>query len=214
MMWDPASPRNLKSWVDHQRFLFSVLFPSHAEKQQAIRTKANASAAKNHLPARPLAPGTVAMLFDPHHRSTKLEPPYIGPYVVVSQAMPHVYWLRGKDGSILRRPVPVDQLKVLPDLKPEDVLGTSAHKWLGFSSAPADQPLPSDQYIVEKLLARRRRSGRLQYKVRWLGFNEDDDEWVDAADIDSGLINVFLAQENSKAAKHRSAAPALAGPPP
>uniref|UniRef100_A0A183EME1 Chromo domain-containing protein n=1 Tax=Gongylonema pulchrum TaxID=637853 RepID=A0A183EME1_9BILA len=47
--------------------------------------------------------------------------------------------------------------------------------------------------IVEKILDRRIINGRLQYKVRWFGFSEDDDTWEDFYKLDpvSFLLDEF-----------------------
>ena len=40
-----------------------------------------------------------------------------------------------------------------------------------------------DLYIVERLLAERRRNGKTQFKVRWDGYTSADDTWEDEASI-------------------------------
>jgi hypothetical protein len=62
-------------------------------------------------------------------------------------------------------------------------------------------PVSGDRYEVEKLLDHvyDERTGRCQYLVRWLGYGEEDDLWVDANDIDSPIIAAYHAARDKSA---------------
>ena len=66
------------------------------------------------------------------------------------------------------------------------------------------------RYATEKLIKRqldeKRRAGGgkkskkvsvMQYKVRWAGYSEDDDSWVDADQITPACIAAFYGEETS-----------------
>ena len=42
---------------------------------------------------------------------------------------------------------------------------------------PSALQQPTDEFVVESILAKRTRQGKLEYRVRWLGYGEDDDTW-------------------------------------
>ena len=46
----------------------------------------------------------------------------------------------------------------------------------------------NDHYEVDHIVGKRRYRGRLQYKVRWVGYDESDDQWVDEDDIDAAEL--------------------------
>lgn len=70
----------------------------------------------------------------------------------------------------------------------------------GVSIPTSRHPPPVDsgdcQYLVERLLEKRTRrlhkKSVTQYLVRWLGYEEDEDCWVDEKDIHPGLIEQFM----------------------
>ena len=60
--------------------------------------------------------------------------------------------------------------------------------------------------LIERRLADKRRAGGVkkskkvsvvQYKIRWAGYSEDDDSWVDADQITPACIAAFNGEETS-----------------
>lgn len=45
-----------------------------------------------------------------------------------------------------------------------------------------------DVYEVEKIVKHRKHSGRIQYRVRWKGYTEDDDTWEDEDNLEGCAI--------------------------
>ena len=161
------------------------LFPELADAIDIKRRKMCQAFDKKHAQARPIEEGTSVMLRDPL-RQSKNEPPYVGPYVVASRAGSSTYWIKDAVGGLLRRPVPVDQLKVLrkvPVLPQERRL----------PAPEAGGELPTDQYYVDSLLDHKMVDGKHTYLVKWSGFDASEATWVPAVDIEDGLINKYMA---------------------
>lgn len=51
---------------------------------------------------------------------------------------------------------------------------------------------------VEFLVAQRRRGGRVQYRIRWLGLGEDDDSWQDESTVDPVSVREFYEAASAK----------------
>ena len=72
-----------------------------------------------------------------------------------------------------------------------------------FPNREAEKPPPvqDDRYLVEKVLEYRSRPGTRgrEYKVRWTGYGPEYDEWVNADDIDSDLLENYWMYENQQA---------------
>ncbi|EDW42909.1 heterochromatin protein 1 [Drosophila sechellia] len=57
----------------------------------------------------------------------------------------------------------------------------------------------TEEYIVERILDRRRYMGQIQYLVKWLDYSDEDNTWESAADLDChSLINSFESQISLK----------------
>jgi len=55
-----------------------------------------------------------------------------------------------------------------------------------------DEARADDQYVVEKILAKRRiRKGKWEYLLKWAGFSDDDNTWEGENDIHPDLIAEF-----------------------
>ncbi|KAF7321397.1 Reverse transcriptase-RNase H-integrase [Mycena kentingensis (nom. inval.)] len=51
-----------------------------------------------------------------------------------------------------------------------------------------------EEYLVEKVLDKRTRYGKTQYKIRWRGYGAEDDDWIDSEELeDSAHIEAFDA---------------------
>ena len=58
------------------------------------------------------------------------------------------------------------------DYRNEEILGS-------FYVAELQKVVKPDQYAIERVIRTRRVRGRLQYFVKWLGFGDDHNSWVD-----------------------------------
>ena len=54
----------------------------------------------------------------------------------------------------------------------------------------------NDEFYVDKILASRKRDGKTEYKLKWLGL--DETSWEPAANIhDKGMIAEFIAAQSN-----------------
>jgi hypothetical protein len=161
-------------WLQRQQFTMTVERPwlrAYVQRRAQINAE---SFAKSHKQAaeEPIAPGTLVMVLDVN-RSSKNESPYVGPYTVKSfDEASQSYKVSDSLGSILGRRLTIDMMKVLPlARKSED-----------------------DEYYVETLLKHRKRLGKLEYLVKWVGFDENTWEPVENI-LDDNLIRQYWAQK-------------------
>jgi hypothetical protein len=100
---------------------------------------------------------------------------------VFSTAKPHRYTLKDKRGKVIIDSVPVDQLKPLPHWQDE--------------GSGYDLPA-NDEFDVDKILDSRKRNGTTEYKIRWLGL--DEESWEPATNIhDKGMIADYIASQSN-----------------
>jgi hypothetical protein len=183
---------DLDKWRQRAAFVKELLHPSWADQLEATRVGRAATVNDSRPQADILPDGSRVMWKDPR-RPSKNAPPNIGPFTVFATNEPHRYILKDKRGKVVIDSVPVDQLKPLPHWQ-EDGSGYDL---------PAN-----DEFYVEKILASRKRDGKTEYLLKWLGL--DEQTWEPAAHIhDKGMIANFIAQQaNSRrsARKARGAA--------
>ena len=191
-------PLDRAAWIAHQKVVHDQLFPELADAIDLKRRKTCLAFDKKHSQAKPIEVGTRVMLRDPL-RQSKNEPPYVGPYVVASRAGSSTYWIKDAVGGLLRRPVPVDQLKVL-----RKASAPPQERRLPAPGAAGE--LPSDQFYVDSLLDHKMVDGKHTYLVKWSGFDVSEATWVPAVDIEDGLINKFLATRRTLPRQGRAGA--------
>ena len=112
-------------------------------------------------------------------RSSKLSPKYEGPFQVVEKTKGGSYRLLGKDGQLLKRAFPPEQLKLV-----------------------SQDESASSSYVVEKLLDHRTRSGSYEYLVKWQGYGEEDSTWEAASQFDDvEIIRKYWQDQRKKTRK-------------
>ena len=125
---------------------------AHFRKAQQART--DAANARLRLTSN-IPTGTMVMLKDPT-RSSKHEPPWIGPFRVVERSKGGNYTLQGLDYSLYHQRPPRDRLKVI--------------------DAKADISL-NDIYFVETILDHRQGKQGYEYLIKWQNFPTSDNSW-------------------------------------
>ena len=130
-------------------------------------------------------------------RSAKFYPRYLGPFEVI-EARPETSNYKLNLPPEFGSTHPVFHTKLLKPFTPND------ENKFPLREPPRPGPVvPEDeQYIVEKILEHRDHTrGRgenktvaRQYRVRWEGYAEKDDQWVNEDDINAELIQAYRAE--------------------
>jgi hypothetical protein len=146
-----AKKANLPSeniWAKDAATRMVIIFPAIKEMIEAKRFISNQYfAAKHKIRTKPFKVGDIVLFRDPH-RTSKLMPPWIGPYQVTA--------IKNKELEISdladnrkRNTVTVDQLKDY--------------------YVPHDE-IEQQHYEIEKILAHRRKKDKMEYKIKWKGY--------------------------------------------
>ncbi|KAJ7216987.1 hypothetical protein GGX14DRAFT_314563, partial [Mycena pura] len=48
---------------------------------------------------------------------------------------------------------------------------------------PVVTPDGQEEFFIDRILDKRTRYRKTQYKVRWLGYGHEDDQWIDASEL-------------------------------
>jgi hypothetical protein len=66
----------------------------------------------------------------------------------------------------------------------------------------ADPSLPEGQFRVKAILGRRRGAGdRWVYRIRFSGYGPEEDRWLPASHIDTGLVREFVFKRTRSSKK-------------
>ena len=153
----------------------SELFPTLANREAALKYRHAEAFRKRKegriFPHDSIDIGTAVMVWDAEMHNKNLSP-YLGPFILSYGTKQGRYFLTDPVTNIkYHREVTLDQLKVckLATLPKEDI----------------------ESYDVDFILDHRKEAGKNQYKVRFLGFNSESDEWLPAERIEPLSIRNF-----------------------
>jgi hypothetical protein len=135
--------------------MLKVVYPElNQAVTEKVKTRNAAKDKKYKAVGVSIKPGTKVYILD-QKREKKTEPLWVGPYVVLrrlGQGKGGSYKVKNTAGEELDRPVPRDQIKIVP----EDV----------------DDDEGSD-YEVEQILNHREIDNKIEYLVKWTGYDEE-----------------------------------------
>ena len=148
------SPAEWKQWQDR---IISIIYPAIDERVKSMNAKTRKAMDKHRRTVRdPIEPGTVVWLKD-QRRGNKWEGSWVGPYTVSKRTTHGAYMLRDGAGSLLERPITLDQLKIT-SIDPSSV---------------------DNVYEVEQIFDHRRRAdGVFEFFTRWKDYGPEHDEWL------------------------------------
>ena len=165
---------DIENWKTHMTKVQSLIFPAILERTKNSKDKMMARLNKqrrlltNH--GKDFPTGAIVMLKDPL-KSTKWEPKYVGPFVVVRRTRAGTYQLKDGTGAFLERMCPPDQLKLV-------------------SSTPRQQDLETQEFQVEYIISHRGDPGSYIYETKFKNFAIP--EWIPAANFnDTHVINNY-----------------------
>ena len=122
-------------------------------------------------------PGSLVMAKVPD-RDSKLEPLYVGPFLVVRKSKRSAtYTLRDLDNKVLPRTFAVSQLKFVADTR------------VPLSAADGSMVMEGERAVVAEIIDHRPRDGsdQQEFLVRWKGDTEATD-WLTSKDFDDGAM--------------------------
>ena len=114
--------------------------------------------------------GSTVMLKD-QTRSSKVEPYWIGPYVVREVTRNGLYRVQDERGDLLARKIPRDQVKVIVRAR--------------HGAVPA---VAEDVFLVDSIDGHRGAEGQREYLIRWSGQSEADRTWEPEGHVQHDLI--------------------------
>ena len=172
-------PKDLADWKWHQNMILSELFHSIKNRVEALKEREAAAFTKkggrNILPFNSIPIGTPVMIWD-QHRQDKNEAPYVGPYVIAEGSADGKYKVADPvNGAVYHRNVTLDQMKVCR-----------------LAVLPSDKE-DLDEYYLDFVIDHRRNKDtqRHEYLVRFAGFNDADDMWLPAENIEPVAIKDY-----------------------
>lgn len=167
-------------------FLNSIVFPTILEKVKGTHDKRNERFMRSrHILSKEFQEGAYVMIRD-EIRSSKSEPRYEGPFMVVRRKASGNYLLKSLDGTEYVRPPNVLKLvspEIVKGLEIEDTIFAAVDRIL-------DHRVTDDQVTL--------------YKVRWKNQSAELDSWLRHEDfIDYGPIQEYVKKDKRGAVKKR-----------
>jgi len=148
--------------VERWEKIHNIVYPAITSRVSKFVAKAQEQFAKRHkILQDPFPPGAAVMTIDPT-RSTKLDPVYEGPFRVLRRNRGGTYLLQDHDNTLLSRPVPPEDLKLISQSALHD----------------------TTSYIVDRILQHRGPPNKREYLVKWKHFDDRYNLWIPHSNFD------------------------------
>ena len=119
--------------------------------------------------------GTKVLILDSKIEGGKLKTIYDGPYKIHEVTNKNNYYLKNKNGKILKNAYNITKLKVASD----------------------DLQSDDEEFEVEKIINDKKEAGKIWYEVKWKGYPESENSWISEEDFNSQYhIDVYLKNKN------------------
>ena len=167
------TPSEIEKRYQHAR---KVLFPDVVSKTADINTRRRIDHDSHFKTlSNPFPDGAIVMLKQ-NTRKSKMEPKYIGPFKILRLTQGNTYVLQDLMGDVYPKNVPAWRLKMV-------------------SNDENDEFLDNDEYEIEAIINHKGTPGNYTYKVKWKGYPESDNSWINASDINAPrLVHDYWAR--------------------
>ena len=168
---DDISLEMKNKWIKHQTDVLEQLFPSTRDRINAMKNRYKESFAKNHKIAKSTLPLGAKVMLKELLETNKNIANYHSIFKVIKVNDDLTYDIEdGAKTIICGRPI--DHLKVLP----------------------INDDLLNEVYLIEKLVdAKKSDDDKWMYKVRYLGYDSDEDRWVFQKEVSDAMIKDYWA---------------------
>eukprot|EP00736_Rhodelphis_marinus_P012472 Rmarinus@m.27497 len=144
----------------------------------------------------------------------RLRLPFEGPFHVVEVFSNGLLRLEDTNKRRVKGLVNVDRVKpfVEDDLmnRWRAMLGKQAAAVVSLCDEESDNDasdvLPDGQWLVDRIVGRRRAGRGYRYRVRWEGYGASEDSWLLACDVDPALVEAYNVEAYNASLKMREAA--------
>lgn len=180
----PLSELSFEEWKAHQANLQHILFPAIRQRVAAKNAKLNSHFNSTHTQlSRRIPIGTLVAIRDVD-RTSKNEPTMLSPFTIHSYASDGSYLVKDSLGTILKRSVPAHDIRPLYQARPPDC---------------------EEDYYLDYIKDHKIVNGRDKYYVKWSGYSDDFNSWVDVTGIRNPTsILEFQARHSKIPRTHKS----------
>lgn len=129
--------------------------------------------------------------------SRKLAPLWIGPYPVISKTTPDTYRVRLPFGLRLH---PEFHTSLLKPYLEDPTSGRNNKPNKGMIAAGGH----NDSFLVESIVGHRKRNGKIEYQVKWLGYSDEENTWEPLENLlrpVRNLLEDYIERKKLKKAK-------------
>ena len=203
----------LERIFERRKELQEVILPAMRERVTHQRNKTKHQFDTTNKRAKSLEIGSTVYAID-QTKTSKWEPVYEGPFTIAEKHEGGTYSLTDVTGERINRRMTIDMLKPVLQQQKQTELSMVEPSGREDENRKADQTASkkkkkkkkasavthkrgqtaptTDYYTLERILGHKMVQGRYQYLVRWLGYNETEDSWVNASDFsDTAIIRRY-----------------------